>query len=390
MRFLKTTISWKHCLTALWALSIVVMTCGRARPDETFDSESPGSEAAGLQVADQQAVAPQPADPKTAASQMFGLPAGDQGDVNSVGPPDAVALWKDWPDKAPGPPVWSIDYRFRSLMSSSITNEFGTPWPPPDGWSPMTRLNFPLNSNWHGVEARVGQPTWEFRLEWMMPQQGIHGEQNDFDWQLPTTDFTDMAYSSERWNEGQMLDFGFDFQMLDHPFGLPGELWPTIGFRWQRFDISCYDAVQVKANGDWLDPPQQLTGDTLAFNQQFYFGYIGGQLRGNLNLKVLPPFAWKFQGDWGVVGGYNSLTANDSQRESMNRTYGNMWHVAFTTEMPITQHFSIGVQFDYTKIQTHGTHRLNDPSQSIDESWDNGVSVLSDQTMLTTFLRLRI
>ena len=163
-----------------------------------------------------------------------------------------------------------------------------------------------------------------------------------------------------------MLDLGFDFQMLDQPVQLPVEVWPTIGFRWQRFDILCYDAVQMKADGEWLDPPRGLTGDTLVFNQQFYFGYIGGQLRGKLDLRVVLLIVWKFQGDWGVVGAYNVLS--ESERQSIKRTYGNMWRLAFTSEMPVTQHFSVGLQFDYTKIQTHGTHRLNDPQQSTDES----------------------
>jgi hypothetical protein len=350
-------------------------------------------QAVALQPVEPQAVASQPmdpqaADPQTVDPQAVGFQAGGQNAFDSVGPQEAVDLWKDWPDKAPGPPVWSIDYRFRSFWSSSTSKEFGTPWSPPDGWAPLSRLKFPLSSNWHGAEIRVQQPTWDLHFEWLTPQQkGVHGEQIDVDWQLPNNDYTDLTFARERWNEGQMLDLGFDFQMVDRPLDLPAELWPTIGFRWQRFNVTCYDGLQLKENGVWLDPPLEVPGDMIAFNQQYFIGYIGGQVRGKFGLSMLPPIAWKLQGDWGFVGAYNELC--EGTRQTTERTYGSMWHIAFTGEMPVTQYLSMGAQFDCTAIGTRGTHRLRDPQQSIDESWDNGVSVWSDQTAVTVFIRLR-
>lgn len=49
--------------------------------------------------------------------------------------------------------VWTIDYRLRSVSNSHTSYEFGTSEVPPAGWTPLSRLDFPLNSFWHGLEV---------------------------------------------------------------------------------------------------------------------------------------------------------------------------------------------------------------------------------------------
>ena len=113
----------------------------------------------------------------------------------------------------------------------------------------------------------------------MTPQQSIDGQLSDYDWTAGPPqagqDYTDRGFAQERWVDAQMIDLGLDFQLTDCAFKLPIEIWPTIGFRWQRFDLTCYNGVQVKYDNQWLDPPDEYPGDVITFNQQFYTGYPG-------------------------------------------------------------------------------------------------------------------
>ena len=74
---------------------------------------------------------------------------------------EEVSAFESWLDRF-GCSRWSIDYRYRALVSSGITSTFGTSDPPPTGYAPLSRLNFPINSSWHGVrigfDSRTGEP----------------------------------------------------------------------------------------------------------------------------------------------------------------------------------------------------------------------------------------
>jgi hypothetical protein len=284
---------------------------------------------------------------------------------------------------------WFIDYRFRALCASGISSEYGTQQPPPDGYAPLSRLNFPLNSCWHGLRLGVDEPTWSAHFEWMAPQQGIQGQFSDYDWRSAGSDenFSDLGFADQRFVDGQMIDLGLDFKLTDCTFKLPVEIWPTLGFRWERFNIGCYDGVQVKYRDEWLNPPDSLPGDVLSFNQQFYTGYLGGQFRTRVKTVLLT-----FQADWGYTWGYNidHHLLRDGDRFTMEATQGNSWHLGFTAEAPVTEHFSFGFQFDHLEIRTTGTHHLQNLPLGEDATWDNGVSVSSNQTSLMAFLRFRL
>ncbi len=291
-----------------------------------------------------------------------------------------------------GPRTWTIDYRFRTIFDSSTTYEFGTPPYYETQHTPLSRLNFPLDSYWHGIQLGLQKPTWDVHIEWLFPQQGIHGTMEDYDWRYPNQDFTDLGYMDERWTDGQMLDLGFDFQLSEHPFGLPLEIWPTLGFRWQRFNIMNYDLVQVKFEDEWLDPPYTESGNIISFNQQYYSFYLGGQFRSKLETKYLPPIALTIQMDWGSTNGYNvdHHLVREGDRYTMESTRGSCWHAGFTAEALISEHFSAGIQADYLEIRTRGTHREYNAPLNVDYTWDNGVLASSNQTWLTAFLRIRI
>lgn len=298
-------------------------------------------------------------------------------------------LWIATPERSSD---WTIDYRCRTLCSSTTSYEFGTGPGEVPVYSPISRLDFPINSCWHGLQVGVERPTWGVHCEWLMPQQGIQGELADFDWRVPDASFTDLGLAQERWTEGQMLDLGLEFQLTKRFFGLPIEVWPTGGFRWQRLNIMCYDLRQYESNGRWHDPPITELGNIISFNQQYYVCYIGGQLRTELNFKRLPPVLLTFQGDWGSTEAYNvdHHLIREGDRYTLETTHGGSWHVSLTAEAPLTKRLSLGFQADHLEIRTTGKHHFLNVPEGTDETWYNGVSVSSDQTWLTAFVRLRI
>lgn len=338
---------------------IVILTCDRARPDDGF---------------------------------VYNID-------DYVQHPEAASLWENWTDKGnsflsepPGDLVFTIDYRFRTLCNSTTSYEFGTAPTDPVQYAPISRLDFPINSCWHGLRFGLEKPDSAIHFEWMVPQQTIQGNLEDFDWRSPNQAYTDLGYMQERWTDGQMIDLAYEIRLSERPMGLPVEIWPTIGFRWQRLDLTAYNLTQVKFDNEWLDPPYTYEGDVITFNQEYFTGYLGGQLRGRLETWILPPIALKLQGDWGYTGAYNTdhhlLRSGD--RYTMETTHGDCWHVALTAEAYYCHdRLVIGFQVDHLQTNTTGTHRWLNVPENTDEVWDNGVSVWSRQTWLTAFIRTR-
>lgn len=286
--------------------------------------------------------------------------------------------------------IWTLDYRCRVLGGSGTSAEWGTPELPPLGWNPLTHLDFPVNSLWHGLRGSVEERTWDIHFEWMMPQQGITGDTVNCDWNPPNPDgsYTDLGKSSARWSDGwgQMIDIGGEFRWKETLFGLPIEVWPTVGFRWQRFQLTCFDLFQYKENNVWLDPPDYYSDDSIDFNQQYYMAYYGGQFRtrvGNISMM--------FQADWGYTWAYNvaHYLLVDGDRYTMDNTYGGSWHLAFNAAVPLDERIAIGFQVDYLQIFTEGKHHLLNLPVGQDMVWSHGVKVLSNQAGVTGFVRVR-
>ena len=100
-----------------------------------------------------------------------------------------------------------------------------------------------------------------------------------------------------------MLDLEYEFRLLKCPLGLPVDVWPMIGFRWQRFDMTSYGGDQIIPPYGPFPPP--FDGDGITFKQEYSIGYLGAQLRGRLETRILPPIAWTLQGDWGYTQANN-------------------------------------------------------------------------------------
>jgi hypothetical protein len=259
----------------------------------------------------------------------------------------------------------------------------------------LSRLAFSLDSNWHGLRLGLDRPAWEVHAEWLTPvQDTVDGALLDYDWQPPNPDssFTDLGTMRERWINGQMLGIELDVQLLDGLFGQPIEVWPLGGFRWQHFHLMCYDLVQVKEDNVWMADPYTYSGDVIDFKQDYYSPYIGVELRTVLSFWSFLHAQLTLAFDGGYVAARNTdrHLLREGDRYTFDRTSGTAGHIAFTTEFLIGSHFSLGLELDHLEMRTSGTHRLLNEPLGIDETWDHGVRVWSDQTWLTLFAAFRI
>jgi hypothetical protein len=115
-------------------------------------------------------------------------------------------------------------------------------------------------------------------------------------------------------------------------------------------------------------------------------------LHSTIHIENLPDINIKFQGDWGDVQAYNidHHLLREGDRYTMESTHGDSWHIAFTTEVPVRKHLTIGFQVDYLEMQTHGKHHFQNIPLGTDEVWSDGVHAWSNQTWMTGFIKLAI
>jgi hypothetical protein len=402
----------KSCLGGIWpssmklsliacVVALMLTAAGRASEVEITDATT-------LQISEPNTVSSNvtlPATPRTVermpifAGQAKSLAAENQEDYFGIDwekePFDETINFQtvaDYFRSLPFPPSgWTIDYRIRSFCSSQTSYEVGTPDDMQPGWAPLSMLRFGLDSPWHGLEIGYNQPNWGAHFEWMAPMTDhVNGELVDYDWDPPNWDssFTDLGHMRERWNDGQTINLQGEYHLCDQLLGLPVEVWPVAGFRWQRFNLTAYQLDQILWQNVWAH--RIYEGDIITFNQQYYMFCIGGQLRKTTMLGGVLPMRFTFQGDWGATWAYNVDHHILRDLYSTMSTQGSSWHVAFTAESPLTQHLSLGLQLDYLNIRTTGTEHYFSRTDNIDLQRTNGVCAYSDQTTLTVFLQLRM
>jgi hypothetical protein len=171
--------------------------------------------------------------------------------------------------------------------------------------------------------------------------------------------------------------------------GLPIELWPLAGFRFQRFDMTADRGYQIIGDGKEVSLPGPFSdqGDCLTLNQQYYIGYVGAQFRAAIQRTYRPPIAVTFQADYGGTGAYNidyHLQRGGDMHQMMS-TGGGSLHLALIADAPFNNHCSIGLQADHAEIRTTGT--LRQVQNGIWITSDYGVQANSDQTSLAAYFR---
>ena len=190
--------------------------------------------------------------------------------------------------------VWTIDYRVKTFFDSNTTYQFGVQEYLANPYAPLSKLSWPLDSTWDGLRIGVEKPNWRAHFEWLTPMvHDTYRDMADYDWSGPDRDPASLSSSPERWTDGQSIELEGSFKLLDHILQAPIELWPVIGFRFQRFDLMAHDGDQIINDGTLVPLPPPVgyhwTEDMISFNQQYYMAYIGGQLRRDFERRKLSP-----------------------------------------------------------------------------------------------------
>lgn len=299
-------------------------------------------------------------------------------------------------ENASGGDRWFLTPKIKRLFRSHTSYQFGNPYQAQ--LNPLSRLEFPLNSWWGGVNFGVEGPRYRLELEFLasLPGQDDIGVMRDSDWEDEQRPKVTTIYSetTAELKESFMLDGKFSFSLREEvsaPCWL--DLRPLVGVRWQKFVFVTRDGVQQNMDDDGQWRFQPLTGETIWFRQQYVHAYAGLMLTADLARLGLgqPGRGWRasLQADLAHVWGENRdrhlLRGN---RVTTERTQGYAWHAALSLRAPLGDWGALVMSADYMYIYTSGEHTLDHPEYDIDYTFDYGVKVWSQQMGISLALEI--
>lgn len=268
------------------------------------------------------------------------------------------------------------------LADSHTSYEFGNPVAEPR-YSPLSRLEFPLDSWWGGARLALAAPRWSASIRGLTNISGeADGKMKDTDWEEPNV-VTVYSESECRLNRSWMVTADADLDVspwLGLPAGL--QLRPVIGARFQEFRFTTHDGAQWAYMQDETVNTQPLPGDGINFRQRFWHYFLG--LRAVLAAERPGPLhrlGLTVQADYAYVDGFNRdhHLLRSGYRLTEETTRGHAWHGSLGLEAWLTENWSLGVEAEYTYVRTTGSHRLLNEPLGIDYTFDTGVLVWSEQ-----------
>lgn len=313
-----------------------------------------------------------------------------------VAPAPAAAVATTVPGLvAPVEETWSAAPTVKRFFRSHTSYEFGDPFD--RRISPLSRLEFPLNSWWGGVRLGALGPRFSFDLELLaaLPGQDDIGAMRDSDWENGDHSQVKTTYSESktRLKQSFNLDAKAGFSLRES-LGLPAwlDLRPLLGVRWQRFTFVAHDGWQENMESDGTWNAMALPGDGIWFRQEYIHAYGGLLLTADLARLGLgrPGHGWRasLQGDLAQVWGQNRdrhLLRGD--RETRETTQGYAWHTALSLHAPLWSWGSLALTGEYMFITSKGDHTWDDPPTFYEHS-DYGVRVWSQQMSLSLALEI--
>ncbi len=290
-------------------------------------------------------------------------------------------------------PGLEISIKQKTMFNSHTSYEFGNPLPPYQ--KPLSRLEFPIDSVWGGLEARKQISRFSIGVDFLTSVADQEtGRFKDSDWaeDSNTAFLSNYGETSCRLEPSYQVGADIDMQVADL-LKLPNEfnLRPVLGFRWQQLSLMTHDGIQYDYNISGLPPDiQDLPGNTIAFKQSWYQYFIGARV--GYEWKNIP---WLYriklltQLDWSYVEGDNwdHHLLRAGKRITEEETSGDAWHAALSAILGLTKNLDLGIEADYLKIETTGTHTLSNFDQSL--RWSDGVKVWSEQYGITVKLGYR-
>jgi hypothetical protein len=288
--------------------------------------------------------------------------------------------------------AFSVGGKLKYFFRSHTSYEFGNPYPPYQ--EPLSRLEFPINTWWGGLEMKLNVSRFFFALEGMTNlTQNAHGKFEDSDWtddQKPD-EKTIYSQSNMRVAPSYMVRFDADMDVSDW-LRLPKwlSIRPVAGFRWQKFNLVSHDGAQWDLTCS--TPALSLPGEGIRFKQQYWQYFIG--LRSGVDLSHvtgIKSLMFLMQADWAYVEGKNedNHLLRAGQRFTYETTYGQAWHASIGLKKDFGKNFAIGLDADYLTINTTGKHRLVNETFNTDMDFSNGVKAWSDQASISLTLEYR-
>ena len=275
---------------------------------------------------------------------------------------------------------WSAELQLKRYFRSHTSYEFGNPFPPFQ--APLSRLEFPMNTWWAGGEVRRSFSRFSIGAEVLaaIPMES-DSLMKDSDWDDDSRPDIKTIYSEShcRMEPSYMIRGDVDLKVGDW-LGIPVwfDLRPVAGVRWQRFTLVAHDGFQTELGAN----PEPLPGDSIRFVQTYWQYFLGIRAVYDLerHLKV-PRLKLHGQLDWAYVDGDNSdhHLLRTGNRMTYEKTRGDAWHASLGLKVGLTENINAGVEFEYLRIRSEGSHQLVNDLFGIDFSFDNGVKVWSDQ-----------
>lgn len=297
-------------------------------------------------------------------------------------------------DPVSAEPSWQIAIKQKTLVNSHTSYEFGNPSPPHQ--QPLSRLEFPVDSVWGGVEIRKQFSRVSVGAGFLTTLSDQEtGRFKDSDWDDDDTPSRLSIYgeTSCRLNPSYQVEADVDLQVADllHlPHGF--DLRPVAGFRWQQLALVAHDGTQYDYTTPGLPPDMQsIVGDSIDFEQNWYQYFLGIRLGYEWQrLPWLHRLKLQSQLDWSYVAGDNRdyHLLRPGHRITEEQTSGNGWHASLAAIWGITRNVDLGVEADYLRLETSGTHTLRyDFSPA--ESSSAGVKAWSEQYGITMKAQFR-
>jgi outer membrane protease len=288
---------------------------------------------------------------------------------------------------AAGEKPWSAEAHVKRYFSSHTSYEFGNPDPP--GQAPLSRLEFPMNTWWVGGEVRRRFSRMSIGVEVLgsIPMESDLAFK-DSDWtgdRYPTNVKDIYSEAQCRVEASYMVRGDIDLKIADW-VGLPVwfDLRPVAGVRWQNLNIVAHNGVQIYPGPGDTRSPEPMPDDVIRFEQNYWQYFVGIRTAYDLERHIkLPGLKMLCQLDWAYVKGDNKdnhpLRGN---RWTYEKTSGDAWHASIGLKADLTKNIDVGVEFEYLRIQTTGSHTWVHDEENANQTWDNGVKVWSEQMSL--------
>lgn len=289
---------------------------------------------------------------------------------------------------------WSVAFKTKFMLNSQTSYQFGNPFAPYQ--VPLSRLEFDMDATWAGFEARRQLGRVSVGLGYLSTVRDQNaGQLRDYDWDDDTAPhvLTIFSASSCRMRPSYQFQADADLRVSD-VLGLPSavDLRPVVGFRGQQLRFMAHDGVQYTydAAGN-ITSATDFAGDAIKFKQNWHQYFAGLRLGYDWDQPPLVrTLRVNSQLDISYVEGKNRddhLLRGD--RVTRDITYGHAWHAMAGLALGLTEGLDLGLELDYLRIETRGTHKFLDKTLGVGLNWLNGVRAWSEQTSVSLTLDYR-